>query len=840
MYKIYIISILYLFIACQSTDKPSPAMEGVYLDWHISEVDMSKYRSDIRMVLRNETDKSFAAGDWSLYYNQMAGSVDAASLPKGLDARRINGEYHVINSLNTWAIPARDSLVIVYQLRGIAGRECMGPVGAFIHEESSNSQYPIETKVIWQGLVNKERFGIPTTQSRYEEYSDQRLLDKKDVSWIVPTPHSLTSAEGLGLAIAGEYSYLLPQAFSSISGVVETLFSNEGIATLRQVNANPSISVIQDTELSSEQYELEINGGIIRIKAGDRAGAFYAFQSLAQVMYHANREGMQNLPFIYVKDKPRFEYRGLHLDIGRNYFDVAKVKQLIDFMALFKLNKFHFNVTEDEGWRLEIPDLPELTEVGSRRGFTKDESDRLNPAYGSGPDVNNPRGTGYFTRQEFIDLLIYAQERSIEVIPEINAPAHARAAIISMKARYEKYRNQGDMAKAEEYLLHDPDDKSEYLSAQQFNDNVICVCRESAFVFVQKLVDEIALMYQEAGVPMNIFHAGGDEIPYGAWQKSPMCDQFLRNNKEVSTTDGLHAYYIKRLLQMLKKYNTRVGGWEEVVLLHGPDGHNSIDINTGFVTDRVLPYVWNASWGSGREDMVYKLANIGYDVVMSNSSAYYFDMTNDRDPENFGLNWSGYTSYKDMWSTEPLDIFKLGKTDSGGSILTDEELAKKVRLRPDAQKRFLGIQAQLWTETIRSEAIFDEMMMPNLPIFAQNAWSQPSQWIDNTERTQQQFDLDNAWNMFANAIGQRVLPIMTDLFGGMESELPKPGAIIKDGKLYANSLFPGMVIRYTTDGSIPDANSPIYSNEVEVKADARIKLRSFDHKGRGGRISSIE
>jgi len=182
------------------------------------------------------------------------------------------------------------------------------------------------------------------------------------------------------------------------------------------------------------------------------------------------------------------------------------------------------------------------------------------------------------------------------------------------------------MDKAEEYLLEDFDDESVYSSAQGYNDNAMCVCKESAFTFIEKVVDELANMYKEAGVPFNVFHSGGDEVAYGAWQKSPICKKFIEENDNINSTDDLHAYTLKRLKKILAKYNVTSAGWEEIVLKHTKAGHQGIEIDTAFVKENVRPYVWNAVWGWGREDMTYKLANLGFQVVMCNSAQLYLDM----------------------------------------------------------------------------------------------------------------------------------------------------------------------------------------------------------------------
>ena len=225
-----------------------------------------------------------------------------------------------------------------------------------------------------------------------------------------------------------------------------------------------------------------------------------------------------------------------------------------------------------------------------------------------------------------------------------------------MESRYFKYLELNDTLKAEEYLLSDLNDQSRYISAQGYNDNVISICKESSFKFFEKVIDELSFMFDEAGVKLNNFHLGGDELPYGAWIGSPICQEFVNVNKTV-TFDNLVENAFRRVIYLLNDRNVDVSGWEDVLLVHGEDGQNSIDINRNFDGIKFTPYVWNNYWGGGREDMVYKFANLGYNVIMSNSSAFYFDMTDDLDPENYGLSWSGYVNYKDAWLTEPLNVY---------------------------------------------------------------------------------------------------------------------------------------------------------------------------------------
>ena len=307
----------------------------------------------------------------------------------------------------------------------------------------------------------------------------------------------------------------------------------------------------------------------IIIQGTDAAGIFYGIQTLKGLI---SKEAYQQknkeiaLPAYVIEDAPRFDYRGLMLDVSRNFHSKKVVKKLLDLMATYKLNKFHFHLTDDEGWRLEIPGLPELTEIGAKRGHTLDESDRLAPAYGSGPSTQakGKSGNGFFTVKDYIEILKYANDRHIEVIPKLICLVIARAAIISMKVRHKKLLAAGKTAEAEQYLLNDPEDVSVYSSAQVFNDNVINVCRASTYNFIEKVVDEIVEMHKEAKVPLKTLHTGGDEVPAGVWQKSPICaDLVAKNGQTEGDKIGLTNYFMTRFSDILTERQLVVAGWKK-------------------------------------------------------------------------------------------------------------------------------------------------------------------------------------------------------------------------------------------------------------------------------------
>jgi len=230
--------------------------------------------------------------------------------------------------------------------------------------------------------------------------------------------------------------------------------------------------------------------------------------------------------------------------------------------------------------------------------------------------------------------------------------------------------------------------------------------------------------------------------------------------------------------------------------------------------------------------MIYKLNNMGFEAIMCNSSAFYFDMTDDGDMENSGLSWSGFVSYKDSWGTEPLDVFaNKVKLESLG--IEENSITNRVQLKEEAQSNFLGIQAQLWTETATDDYQFDRMLMPNMIVFSERAWSNKEPWLQEKNATSQAPGLNRSWNRFVNSIGQRHLPMLATLYPKLLFDIPKPGAIVVDGMLFIRQQFPGMEIRYTRDGTIPKKEDAVYTNPITVTSSDQLVVRLFDTNGRG-------
>ena len=828
LYKAFCIIACAVFITSCSSGN-----DKVNITYEIKEYRDSRF--DVNFTINN-TSSIDLNSPWSLHWNQQSSIIDEQSVPENVIYDYVAGQSYNILTFGKDYILAKDSsFSIDLSQRGIVRRQSDLPVGGFI--VSNDDILDVEFDYVWKNAKGIEKLNAPTSVDRYNEYISNSLLDKSDLEYIIPTPSNFIINDG-EVEMLNNYSIVIDDEFNLSEQLINSVF--EGIVSINFDDTNEVISRITidlDESINAESYQLSVSDGGISISSSDSAGALYALQSLKQIFLISKLEDTP-LKFIEVNDSPKFSYRGMLLDISRNFYGPEKIKQIIDYLSFFKINYLDFRLTDDEGWRLEIPGLEELVEVGSKRAYTKDEFENLIPMYGSGPDTNSS-GSGYLSRSDYVDILKYASERNISVIPQISVPSHMRSAIVSMNARYQKYMEMGNQFEAEKYLLIDPDDKSEYYSAQGFTDNIMNICRESSFTFYEKVIDEIYLMYKDAGIEMAKFGVAADELPYGAWQKSPMCDKFMNENSISGDYNALYELMQRRIYNKISSYGSTMTGWDDILLKLTEKNQSETQIKDFFEDDDILLFVWKNDWGQGRQDMIYKYANLGYKSIMSNSSAFYFDMVDDKDLDNIGLSWSGYANYKDMWTVDVYDVFN----DLYGvekNNISKNYIDNSVKLDQDKRDNIIGVQSQIWSETIRNEGILDYMFMPNIIVFSQKAWSHDNSWMDVSNNDIKREKIDNEWNKFANNVGQRVLPMVDNIFGGLSYDLPKPGGKVINDTLYANTVFPGLNIKYTLDGSIPKESSENFKSPIKINDNDIVNLRLFNNKGRGGNSITVE
>ena len=475
----------------------------------------------------------------------------------------------------------------------------------------------------------------------------------------------------------------------------------------------------------------------------------------------------------------------------------------------------HFHFCDDEAWRLEIPGLEELTAVGSRRGHTTDESQCLYPCYDGGydPDAKTV-GNGYYSREEFIDLLKYAAERHVRIVPEIESPGHARAAIVSMKARYNKYF-ETDPGKATEYMLSEPEDTSRYVSVQYYTDNVMNVALPSTYRFMEKVIQELNAMYQEAGLSLYTVHLGGDEVPRGVWMGSPKCQELMKE-KGMTKAHDLSEYFITQMADVMQKNGLKFSGWQEVALGHTEEAHQQLRGQAAGV------YCWNTVPGS--DEVVYQTANNGYPVILCNVGNFYMDMAYNGHPDERGLDWGGYVDESVSFSMLPFSIYRSLRVDMAGNPIDLNNAEKgKTALTEIGKKHIMGVQGQLFAETIRSFDGVEYLLFPKILGLAERGWNAHPAW-ENLSDIREEQAFNQALALYYEKISKSEMPYWAK--NGINFRLPQPGLLVKDGNLYANVAIDGAEVRYTTDGSEPTAQSTLWKEPVKCGS-LVVKAKTF-------------
>ncbi|MCE1199640.1 MAG: carbohydate-binding domain-containing protein [Marinilabiliales bacterium] len=809
-------------------------------------------------TLYNHGHVSMGDKGWELYFSQMP-PTPILDIPGNIaQVIHINGDWFKMVPQTGFSLQAGDSVKVRYVGTGFNIKKTDAPMGAyfvFYSQDGKNQKIIPVSNLQIAPFVRAEQLKrdpndvatVPTAESRFEAFGKRESIPTENQIRFIPSPLSITNGNGR-LLLSDKWSLSFePTLQAEATFLAKKLKEIYGLELKNMGNPKEGAQVIHLTlskgkQDKAESYQLNIKEATgIQIKGSDNAGVFYGIQSLLSMLPLPGTQDAHSQLAIretVVEDAPRFGYRGLQFDMSRNFQSRETIMRMLDLMAFYKLNRFLFYFMEDEGWRVEIPGLPELTSVGAYRQHGKMEDPLLHPSYGSGPYREGPNnyGSGFFTSDQFVEMLKYAAERHITVIPVINYPAHVRSAIKAMELRYRTFMKEGKEKEANEFRLIDPEDTTHYISAQGYHDNVICVGRESVYHFYDTAVKGIRELYKRAGLPMEIFHTGGDEAAPGFWKGSPMVQKLLAEHPEIKPTDkSLQAYCFKRISQILKDNGVKtIGGWEEAALLTDESG-KSVP-NEAFVGQGLMPYLWNNM--DGAEDLGYKMANAGYEVVLCDISNCYLDFPYDKDPEEPGNYWAGFLETKDFYAFAPFDLFKTTvRTAMGRKIDTKVEYANKVRLKPEARKNIKGVQAQIWSETIKGPEMLEYYYLPRLIAFAETAWSKERVWEKTEDQKLREEQIEQGWNKIANLLGSKELERLSLLNGGYNYRVPLPGAIKKMGMLYANTEFPGLEIRYTTDGTEPTAQSSLYSKPVKVEG--TVKLKCFVPNGKFSRTTVV-
>src|SRR5690606_12329610 len=379
----------------------------------------------------------------------------------------------------------------------------------------------------------------------------------------------------------------------------------------------------------------------------------------------------------------------------------------------------------------------------------------------------------------------------------------------------------GDTAAARQYLLRDLDDQSEYRSIQNWDDNIINVALPSTYAFLEKVVDELIAMHKEAGAPLPTIHFGGDEVPNGVWEKSPAVHQLMATTPGIAHVDDLWPYFFSRVNDILQSRGLYLSGWEEIGMKKAVvNGRRTMVVEPRFAEENFHTDVWNNL--GDNVDLAYRLANAGYQVVLTNVTNFYIDLAYNNSFYEPGQYWGGYVDVDKPFRFVPYDYYRSLPVEASGEQLTDA-----------GRRNIVGLQAPLWAEIITSPERMEYLLLPTLYGFAERAWAASPAWAAEPDDAMHAELYAADRSVFLNAVGKRELPRASRYAGGFAYRIPTPGVIEQAGKLHANVQFPGFEIRYTTDGSEPTEQSMLYTEPLS--ASGTVAFRVFDGNGRGGR-----
>lgn len=484
---------------------------------------------------------------------------------------------------------------------------------------------------------------------------------------IIPYPNHVAVHSG-SFTVAGAEFRCSPEIGTKerkvISEFAERLSAVSGIkCEVTEGDKGDGLVFTVDSSLPEEAYEIRAGHSRTVIKASSYNGFLYAIETIRQMLpveIYATDPAPDkdwSIPCVTIKDAPRFAYRGQHLDVSRHFFSIDEVKKVLDMMAIHKMNVLHWHLTDDQGWRVEIDRYPRLTSVGSIRKGTvvKKNWDQYDGI---------PYG-GWYTKAQIKDVIAYAADKGIEIIPEIDLPGHMLAALTAYPGLgctggpYEVWGRWG------------------------VADDVLCAGNEETMVFLENVLAEIADLF-----PSDYIHIGGDECPKVRWEKCPVCqakikELGLQDDDRFSAEHYLQSYVMERMEKFLAGKGKKIIGWDEI--LEGTPGPEATIMS------------WRGSEGG------IKASQMGHDVIMTPNSHFYFDYYQAPDPstEPFGI--GGYIPIEKVYSYEPY---------------TDE-------MDGNARSHILGVQANLWTEYIADNAHLEYMLYPRQAALAEVQWCQP-------------------------------------------------------------------------------------------------------------------
>ena len=498
------------------------------------------------------------------------------------------------------------------------------------------------------GLLMTACSNQPTTVANYE---------------VVPMPLEINTTQQASFLLKSGVTVYYPAGNEKMQRNAEFLASyvkaQTGIELQVQAGEGGKGGIVLQLGLANdnpEAYQLKVDANQVVISSPSEAGVFYGIQTLRKAVDVAEGSNVE-LPAVEIKDQPRFGYRGMMLDVGRHFFSIDEIKTYIDMMALHNINRFHWHLSEDQGWRIEIKKYPKLTEIGSMRKETV-------IGHNSGKYDGKPYG-GFYTQEQAKEIVAYAAERYITVIPEIDLPGHMQAAL----AAYPELGCTGG--------------PYEVWTQWGVSDNVLCAGNDQTIQFIKDVLAEIVEIF-----PSEYIHVGGDECPKVKWSTCPKCQARikalgLKSDNKHTKEERLQSYVIHEAEEFLNSKGRKMIGWDETL--------------EGGLAPNATVMSWRGEAGG------IEAAKQHHDVVMTPNTYLYFDYYQSKDTETEPMAIGGYLPIERVYSYEPMPK----------------------SLSPEEQKYIVGVQANLWTEYIPDFKQVQYMVLPRMAALSESQWCAP-------------------------------------------------------------------------------------------------------------------
>lgn len=479
---------------------------------------------------------------------------------------------------------------------------------------------------------------------------------------VIPIPQEIVMAANGEFALNNNVKIIYPEGNEAMQRNAQYLagYLKKATGKVYQIETgtegkgNILLQVVSDVE-KPEAYQLKVNAEGVVISGASEAGVFYGIQTLRKSI-PVLENSTPVLSYVEISDAPRFDYRGAHFDVSRHFFTVEEVKSFIDMMALHNMNRLHWHITDDQGWRIEIKKYPLLTEIGSQRKETV-------IGHNSGEYDGKPYG-GFYTQEEAREIVAYAAERYITVVPEIDLPGHMQAAL----AAYPQLGCTGG--------------PYDVWTIWGVSDNVLCAGNDSVLTFIDDVLAEIIDIF-----PSEYIHIGGDECPKVKWKSCSKCQARIKalgikSDDKHSKEEYLQSFIINHGEKFLNAHGRQMIGWDETL--------------EGGLAPNATVMSWRGEGGG------IEAAKQHHDVIMTPNTYLYFDYYQTKDTENEPMAIGGYLPLERVYSYEPMP-----------RSLTQEE-----------QKYIVGVQANHWTEYIPTFSQLQYMALPRWAALCEIQWSQ--------------------------------------------------------------------------------------------------------------------